>query len=230
MTLSYSRSFFIGGCFVIAWTTHLLASGSSIIVPKGTQTEIYLNGVPDRSPSNYVFSFYGEGVPTIIVSQTKISYRYDSLRSRLSDVYIVNDVNEDADEEMDSNAFVNSLSNIHFEYDENNRLRRLSNSQGAFMLFFCEDGEKISKIIYNDGTVLFDSHSIFRNPNYPKELEQEEKLDCIKLLFAGSQTSPPDYYEIFYYRNAQNAWKFGYRWQPSIVPFEKIAEISKHYF
>lgn len=228
MTLFYPRSFFLALIPLMAGATHLLAYGASSLVSIGTVPEIYLNGAP---PSKYVISFYNEWIPMVVMSKSEISYEYSSWRSLLSDIYIVNKDTlpiDDEDDEQDSNDVTNPLCNIHFEYDEKNRLRKISNSQGTFMLFFCEgDDRKISKIIYNDGKVLFDSSSIFRDLYYPKELDQEEQRDCIKLFFAGSQTSPPDYYEISYYRNAQNIWKFGYRWQPTIFPFERLAEILR---
>lgn len=233
MALSHLHRLFIG-LFPLISVAPLLASGGGTIQIGGIEQAILnLNGASDTPSTNHVFSFLDQGIPTIIVSPSEISYRYDSLRDRVSDVYLINKQTlpmDDEEDEPDLNAGVNISSNIHFEYDENNRIRRISNREGSFILFFCEDDEKISKIIYNDGTVLFDKHSIFGSQNYPNGFDQDEKLDCIKLIFEGNQNSLSGYYEIFYYRNAQNQWKFGYRRQSSIFPFSKLLELSKHHF
>ena len=237
MVPSYLHRFFMG-LFPFIFASPLLATGgliaSGTLTPGGIEQKILTWDVVYGDPStNHVFNFPNQGVPTIIVSPSEISYRHDSLRDRVSDVYLVDKQTlpmDDEDEESDLNAGVNIPSNIHFEYDENNRIRRISNKEGAFILFFCEDNEKISKIIYNDGTVLFDNHSLFCNHNYPNGFDQEKKLDCIKLIFEGSQNSPYSYYEIFYYRNAQNQWKFGYKRQSSFFPFSALLELSKHHF
>lgn len=235
MVPSYLHRFFIGLLPFIS-ASPLLASGGGTIqiqIEGIEQTILKLNGAPDAPSTNYVFSFSNQRIPTIIVSPSEISYRYDFLRDCVSDVYLINHQTipmDDEDDEPDLNAGVNISSNIHFEYDESNRIRRISNREGAFILFFCEDEGKISKVIYNDGTVLFDHLSIFGTQNYPSGFDQEEKLDCIKLILEGNNKPVFSYYEILYYRNAQNQWKFGYRRQSSLFPFNKLIELSKYNF
>lgn len=236
MALSHLHRFFIV-LFPLISVAPLLASGGGTLQIGGIEQPILkLNGGPDTPSTNHVFSFSNQGIPTIIVSPSEISYRYDSLGDHVSDVYLVNhqtlpiDDDDDEGDELDLNAGVNISSNIHFEYDESNRIRRISNREGAFILFFCEDEGKISKVIYNDGTVLFDHCSIFGTQNYPNGFDQEEKLDCIKLIFEGNNNPVSSYYEILYYRNAQNQWKFGYRRQSSLFPFSKLIELSKYNF
>lgn len=128
----------------------------------------------DNSSSHYDY-FNGQLVAIHHTSGLELSIEYDEKKA------------------VQLNGFPHKM---HLQYDDQGKLCKISDEQGAFIQFTYDD-EDLDNIIDDSGVrfSIYSSNEITKNG---------ERIIEASVLFNG-------YGEIFYYKNQQDIWKFSYR-------------------
>ena len=145
------------------------------------------------SEGEFLFNSDGQLIQFIGINETNTTYNYSGKRL----VTIIYQNGQIVSFEYTDGKIVNitALSNkVHLEYDEKNFLCKIFDDQGSSFNFSYEDNE-FDKITDETGSIVD-----FRRP-----LSDEVQIERqIPLIFNGDG-------KVFYYKNAQNPWKFSYR-------------------
>ncbi len=157
------------------------------------------------SEGEFLFNSNGQLIQFIDINKNVTTYDYSG--NKLASIFYPNARPVSFEYSGDRIVNINGLSNmVYLEYDEKNFLCKIFDNQSSAN-FSYEDNE-FDKITDEAGTIVDFRHPIL------DESQIEEK---VPLIFNGNG-------EVFYYRNAQNMWKFSYRWLDSDENAEEESE------